>query len=72
MRAVYCVIFLGDCQAYRRPTVQVASKANKGIGHKLESRRLGEILIDVKPLIVHEATRQLCGMLMTYQKRGMS
>ena len=46
--------------------------ANKGIGHELESRRLGEILIDVKPLIVHEAIPQLCVMLMTYQKRGLS
>ena len=72
VRAVYCVIFLGDYQAYGRPTVQVASKENKGIGHELESRRLGEIQIDVKPPVVHEATRQFCGMLLTHQERVMS
>ena len=72
VRAAYCVVFLRDYRAYGRPAVQVASEAIKGIGYELESRRLGEIQIDVKPPVVHEATRQFCGMLLTHQERVMS
>ena len=72
VRAIYCVALLRDYQAYRRPRVLVVSEAIKGIGYQFESAEQGEIQIEFKPPVVHEASRRLYGQLLGHQERLMA
>jgi len=64
VRAIYCVALLRDYSAYRKPGVDVVSEAIKAIGYEFESGQQGEIQIEVKAPVVHEASRRFYGQLL--------
>ena len=67
--ARFCVALLDDYKAYANPDVFLTCEAMKGFYTEIVTRQRGEILVSLRPSIIHETQRRAYDMLLTHQAR---
>lgn len=69
VRARFCVAFLHNYKAYANPEVFLTCEALKGFYFEIATRERGEIQVQLRPGIIHEAQRRAYELLLSHQAR---
>lgn len=69
VRATFCVALLDDYKAYTNLEVVLTCEALKGFYYEIITRQRGEILVPLRPSIVHEAQGRAFELLLLHQTR---